>query len=252
MIYDTKDSPFKEFENMDFSLSIWLEFWYPHICKFLEISSEKDELALKEVLEIVKSNISSEELRNTISKGNRILIIAPGERVEDQFELYLPLINQKDTILISADGATSILLEKGFIPHIIVTDLDGDLNDQFKAQKAGSILLIHIHGDNISTIRSNIDNIRKNNFLFTTQTEPLPGSYNFYGFTDGDRAVCMSTLMKAKEIILSGFDFGTVIGKYSKQYKINEEMRKRKMKKFLIAKSIINWCANTEQKISRK
>ena len=135
---------------------------------------------------------------------------------------------------------------------VFCSDLDGDLNDQFEAQKAGSILLIHVHGDNISTIKDHVDNIRKNDFIFTTQTEPLPGSYNFYGFTDGDRAVCMSTLMKVKEIILSGFDFGPVIGKYSKQYQLDEELKKRKMKKFLIAKSIINWCANTEQKISKK
>lgn len=252
MIYDTKGSPFKEFETKVFSLSIWLEFWYPHICKFLKINSVNDELALREVLEIVKSNMSSEELKTTMSRGNRALIIAPGERLEEQLEQYLPIINKEDTILISADGATSFLLEQGFIPHIIVTDLDGDLSDQFKAQKTGSILLIHVHGDNISTIKDNINNIRKNNFILTTQIEPLPGSYNFYGFTDGDRAVCMSTLMKVKEIILFGFDFGPVIGKYSKQYPLNEEMKRRKMKKFLIAKSIINWCANTEQKISKK
>ncbi len=252
MLYDTKNSPFKELENKAFSLSIWLESWYPRICKFLEISSEKDELALREVLEVVKSNVSSEELRTNISRGNRVLIFAPGERLEEQFELYLSIIGKKDTILISADGATSFLLEQGFIPHFIVTDLDGDLNDQFEAQQAGSILLIHVHGDNISTIKDTINNIKRNNFILTTQTKPLAGSYNFYGFTDGDRAVCMSTLMKAKEIILSGFDFGPVIGKYSKQYQLNEEMKKRKMKKFLIAKSIINWCANTEQKISKK
>ncbi len=252
MIYDTNDSPFKEFENKDFSLSIWLEFWYPHICKFLDISSEKDESALREILEIMKSNMSSEELRTTITRGNRTLIVAPGESLEEQFELSLSIINKKDTILISADGSTSFLLEQGFIPHVIVTDLDGDLNDQFEAQNAGSILLIHVHGDNISTIKDNIGNIRGNSFILTTQTKPLPGSYNFYGFTDGDRAVCLSTLMKVEEIILSGFDFGPVIGKYSKQYQLNEEMKKRKMKKFLIAKSIINWCANTEQKISKK
>lgn len=252
MIYDTKNSPFKEFENKVFSLSTWLGSWYPQICKFLEISSEKDEFALKEILEIVKSNMSSEEIRIVISRGNRVLIFAPGERLEEQFEFHLSEIGKKDTVLISANGATSFLLEQGFIPHVIVTDLDGDLSDQFEAQQAGSILLIHVHGDNISTIKDNINNIKRNNFIITTQTKPLSGSYNFYGFTDGDRAVCMSTLMKAKEIILSGFDFGPVIGKYSKKYQLNEEMKKRKMKKFLIAKSVINWCANTGQKISMK
>jgi uncharacterized Rossmann fold enzyme len=249
MIYDTKDSPFKKYEKMDFSLSIWLEFWYPQICKFLEISSKKDELALKEVLDIVKSNMFSEELKATLLRGNKALVVAPGERLEEEFESYLPTVDKEDTILISANGATSFLLKQGFIPHVIVTDLDGNLKDQFEAQKAGSILLIHVHSDNLSTIKENIDNISKNNFIFTTQTEPLPGSYNFYGFTDGDRAVCMSSLMKVKKIFLSGFDFGPVIGKYSKQYQLNEEMKERKMKKFQIAKSIINWCANTGQKI---
>ena len=250
MIYDTKDSPFKEYETKDFSLFTWLNSWYPHICKFLRINPKKDEKALEETLELIKSNMSSKELKKVISRGSRVLIFAPGEKLEEQFELSLSIIDKKDTILISADGATSFLLEQDFFPHIIVSDLDGDIDDQFEAQQAGSILLVHVHGDNLSTIKNNINNFKRNNLILTTQTNPLLGSYNFFGFTDGDRAVCMSTLMNAKEISLFGFDFGPEIGKYSKQYQLNEEMKQRKMKKFLIAKSIINWCANTGQKIS--
>ena len=56
--------------------------------------------------------------------------------------------------------------------------------------------------------------------------------------------------MKAKEIILLGFDFGSEIGKYSKNGSIDEDFKTRKMKKFVIGKSIINWCSNTGQPIS--
>ena len=162
---------------------------------------------------------------------------------------YSCSLDIRSDILISADGATSYLVSKGIIPHFIVTDLDGIIQDQLEAQIKGSVPIVHIHGDNINAINRNIDQISKREFLITTQTLPLPGSFNFFGFTDGDRIVCLSTLMSASTIGLIGFDFGPEIGRYSKANQLNEEARNRKQKKFVIAKSIINWCSNTNQEI---
>lgn len=248
MIFDTEESPFKLFEKMNFSLSIWLKHWYPKICEFLEISKKEDENALREVLNEVKSNTSAETLRKTISKSKRILIFAPGVNLEIEFEKNYHLFKEKDCILIAADGATTHLLKQGFIPHIIVTDMDGNMDDQFEAQESGSILVTHVHGDNKKVILGNVDKFAQSDFIITTQTNPLPGSENFFGFTDGDRAVCLATPMTEREISLFGFDFGPVIGKYSKNYELDSSMKQRKLKKFTIAKSVINWCANTGQK----
>ena len=42
MIYETEGSPFRKFEQMDFTLSVWLEKWYPKICNILQINAEED------------------------------------------------------------------------------------------------------------------------------------------------------------------------------------------------------------------
>ena len=248
MIFDTSKSPFYELEKLEFSLQIWIEQWYPLICDFLKIDSEEDFEALKNILELHPSNISEDDLLHMI-KNRTVYAIAPGMNLEEEFAEYLENYSQPSDILISADGATSYLVSKGVIPHFIVTDLDGIILDQLDAQIKGSVPIIHIHGDNINTVKRNIDQISKGGFLITTQTLPLPGSFNFFGFTDGDRIVCLSTLMSASAIGLIGFDFGSEIGKYSKADQLDEEARKRKQKKFIIAKSIINWCSNTDQKI---
>ena len=248
MIFDTENSPFKQFEGMNFSLEVWLNHWYPKISEFLGINMKEDEKALREVLNEIRSNTSVEFLRKAISRSNNILIFAPGVNLEIEFEKHIPLFKKEDSILIAADGATTHLMEQGFIPHIIVTDMDGNMDYQFEAQASGSILVAHVHGDNKNIILENVDKINESNFVITTQTNPLSGSENFFGFTDGDRAVCLATSMTEKELSLFGFDFGPVIGKYSKNYILDSDMKQRKMKKFTIAKSVINWCANTGQK----
>ncbi|GAH28725.1 unnamed protein product, partial [marine sediment metagenome] len=82
----------------------------------------------------------------------------------------------------------------------IVTDFDGKIADQISALERGSILLVHSHGDNLNTLRKYLPKIVSGSFVITTQVNPLPGSSNFLGFTDGDRAVCLATVMSAKRI----------------------------------------------------
>jgi len=48
--------------------------------------------------------------------------------------------------LIAADGATTALLEEDVIPDIIVTDLDGKMEDIIQANQKGSFLAVHAHG----------------------------------------------------------------------------------------------------------
>ncbi|MHA1199553.1 MAG: 6-hydroxymethylpterin diphosphokinase MptE-like protein [Candidatus Heimdallarchaeaceae archaeon] len=249
MIFETENSPFKDLEEEKFSQEVWLNYWYPQICEFLELSSEDDSSALKRALSITQSNYPSYGLKQLIEK-KKVYAIAPGIHLEEEIETYQTQFKEEDDILISADGATSYLISKDIIPDIIVTDFDGNIDDQLFAQQKGSILLIHVHGDNYQTIQKYLETISKGKFLITTQIEPLPGSYNFYGFTDGDRIVCLASLMSADEIYLIGYDFGSDIGKYSKTEPIDEERKKRKLKKFIIGKSVINWCFKTGQYIT--
>ena len=249
MIYNTENSPFKDLESTPFSEKSWLNFWYPKICEFLHLSPEEDLLALESSLTKLSSNFSLNNLVNLL-ESKRVIAIAPGIHLEKEIDEYLQREKKSRDVLVSADGATSYLLSRDIIPHIIVSDLDGNASDQLEAQKKGSVILLHIHGDNYKKIEPFFKEISARNFLITTQIHPLPNSFNFFGFTDGDRIVCLSTYMKTAEIVLIGYDFGSEIGKFSKNGSLDERFKERKMKKFVIGKSIINWCSNQGQKIS--
>ncbi|MHA2357884.1 MAG: 6-hydroxymethylpterin diphosphokinase MptE-like protein, partial [Candidatus Heimdallarchaeaceae archaeon] len=213
MIYDTKDSPFQEYEQFEFSLHTWLRYWYPEICVYLEINPTKDIQALETVAQGFSSTSSIQELESIIS-DKEVVILAPGSSLEKEFSYFISNFSTdaEDRVIISANGATSFLISKVINPHIIVTDLDGNADDQIKAQKIGAIIVAHIHGDNLELFNKHIERISKGKFLLSTQTNPLEGSFNFLGFTDGDRAICLARMMKARKVYLLGFDFGKEIG----------------------------------------
>jgi hypothetical protein len=108
--------------------------------------------------------------------------------------------------LISADGATTALVKKGLRPDLIVTDLDGKVEDQMAMNKKGAIVLPHAHGDNMPALKKWVPKFT-GPILPTCQVAPQPPLVNFGGFTDGDRAVFLADHFKAKNIYLVGFDF---------------------------------------------
>ena len=108
--------------------------------------------------------------------------------------------------LISAGSATAAVMSKGIVPDIVVTDLDGDIQSQIEASKKGAVTLIHAHGDNIDLIMQYSKEFT-GKVILTTQSKPDLVLYNFGGFTDGDRAVCLARHLGARKIVLYGFDF---------------------------------------------
>jgi uncharacterized Rossmann fold enzyme len=107
-------------------------------------------------------------------------------------------------LVIAADGATSTLLEKGIVPDIIVTDLDGYIPDEIKANRKGALMVVHAHGDNMNRL-DNVRNMR--GVIGTTQAAPLENIYNFGGLSDGDRCVFLAHEFSARSITLAGCDF---------------------------------------------
>jgi uncharacterized Rossmann fold enzyme len=213
--------------------------WAPIYKKIVDdfgFSIKKDKLAA-DILEKFlqrKKVILIKELKELIF-DKEVIVFGAGPSLENSIE-----INQKkfqNKIKISADGATSALLKKNIHPDIIVTDLDGKVSDQIKANYNGSTLVIHAHGDSINRIKRYISEFRLN-IVGTTQTDPklYKNVYNFGGFTDGDRAVYLSNHFNAKKIHLVGFDFNDKIGKYSfsKQKNKNVKLKKLKWCKYLI------------------
>ena len=108
--------------------------------------------------------------------------------------------------LLAADGATSTLLRAGILPQVIVSDLDGDFDDQVEANGRGSVVFVHAHGDNMDAVRRYVPRFR-GDVVCTCQCAPVEGVFNFGGFTDGDRAACIASSLGASRIRLLGFDF---------------------------------------------
>ena len=110
--------------------------------------------------------------------------------------------------LVAADEATSVLRQAGIRPDVIVTDLDGAVEDQVAANAEGTVVVIHAHGDNIAAVEAWAPKFR-GPVIGTTQSRPFGRIYNFGGFTDGDRAAFLADALGAASLLLLGFDFET-------------------------------------------
>ena len=205
----------------------WYEWepFYEEILREFGFSREKEWKAVNVAIKIAKSTISVGELKDIIE--NRIVsVCGAGENLENE-------MGRMEGIIIAADEATTILLNHKIIPHIITTDLDGNIGDIMKANEKGSIVIIHAHGDNIEALMKYLPSF-PGKIMLTTQMEPFNGIYNFGGFTDGDRAYCIASHFGAKKIKLIGFDFEKPREKKGKNAEI-------KIKKLQWAKKIIEY-----------
>jgi len=108
--------------------------------------------------------------------------------------------------VIAADSAATVLMEANVRVDMIVTDLDGIVEDQIEANGRGAVVFIHAHGDNMNALAGYTGRFT-GPLVGTCQCPPPPGVFNFGGFTDGDRAACIAAELGAKKIFLVGFDF---------------------------------------------
>jgi len=109
-------------------------------------------------------------------------------------------------VLISADGATATCLDAGLVPAIVVTDLDGPVAAEVAANRRGSIVVIHAHGDNREALEEWVGQF-PGTVVGSWAGPPRPRLLNVGGFTDGDRAAYLADHLGAEKILLWGFDF---------------------------------------------
>ena len=130
-----------------------------------------------------------------------VLVCGNAPTLKDELEEVQP----NDFCIIAADGAAAVLMDMGIVPHIIVTDLDGDVEAEIKASRMGALMVVHGHGDNIPVIGLIVPGLC--NVVGSTQSVPLANVHNFGGFTDGDRCVFLARELGASAMVLIGFDF---------------------------------------------
>jgi uncharacterized Rossmann fold enzyme len=199
-----------------------------------EILSKRDHLSFNDL----KTKIILKQANNELN----FIVFGAGPSIKKHI-IYLKTHSEdfKNYLIIAADGATSALLEENIIPNIIVTDLDGKIEDLLTANLKGSIFIIHAHGNNFNLIKKYTNNF--NEILGTTQSIPSENIYNFGGFTDGDRAIFLAIALGAKKILLCGMDFGKYVTNYSrpnnkKEIEIADDI---KIKKLKYAEKLVEW-----------
>lgn len=168
---------------------------------FDRADDERAALMLSEMLEVKAGKkdevVGIDALRKAI-KGRDVLVCGKAPRLKDDIKST----DFKKNVTIAADGAASILMDSGITPDIIVTDLDGNMDDE---ARAGAIMVVHAHGDNMEALGKEVPRLKR--VIGTTQSKPLRNVYNFGGFTDGDRSVFLAKEFGARSIKLIGFDF---------------------------------------------
>lgn len=224
--------------NIDFWLS-----WYNQILQEFGFPREEDEKSAKKLNKILKNKNGLRP--HDIPMKKRTIIFGAGPSLKENIQV---IINSglADYTLIAADGATTALLEEGIIPEIIVTDLDGRMEDILTANKKGALVVVHAHGHNQDKVEKYLP--RLNKVMGTTQSRPLEYVYNFGGFTDGDRCLFLAVELGAKFIVLAGMDFGEMVTRYSRP-ELGKEVLKAdevKLKKLIWAKRLVEWVAKYE------
>jgi len=187
---------------MDFE--VW-ERYYERILSDFGFDRKEDERSASILSSLLSGKkVSSKDDLSTMIQRKDVIVVGGGKNLEKELDNDF-----SKAVVIAADGTTSTLLAERIVPNIIVTDLDGKIEDQISANKMGAIVAIHAHGDNIEQIKRWTPKF-EGKVLGTVQCRPFDVLYNFGGFTDGDRAVFLAHHFGARSIQLLGFDFENV------------------------------------------
>lgn len=218
-------------------LEVWLR-WYAGILEDFGFDRAADEEAAEYLRGFLEEH-GSIDLHGLELPSRNFIVFGAGPSLKEHAERFRGL--DENLTVVSADGATTALLEEGIVPHIIVTDLDGRVEDILEASRLGSTIVVHAHGNNLEKLRRYLPLLK--NLAGTTQSIPSRPLYNFGGFTDGDRAVFLAVALGAERIILAGMDFGDTITRYSRPGIKGETARADPVKKLKLeyARKLIEW-----------
>jgi len=178
--------------------------WEPIYLTILEdfgFSLSGDEDAAKLLAKLLSGSENRLSAAYDLVRGRSVVVFGNAPTLDRELDICL----EKDAVFVAADGATATLLRRGIIPDIIVTDLDGSFPDILKANREGSIVVVHAHGDNLDALQRYVPQLE--GVIGTAQCRPPEGLYNFGGFTDGDRCVFLAKELGAASIKLVGFDY---------------------------------------------
>lgn len=216
---------------------IWA-YIYDRIRSDLNLSYSKDHHAAQVLNHMVRGlsevHDVEERLRALIS-GAEVYVVGAGPSCLRDLES----IKGRPRVLIAANGALRCCLDAGYVPDVVVSDLDGLEHNDLRYKDA--IYVIHAHGDNLDRLVRYVKYIR-GLIIGTSQSIPYGDLRVYGGFTDGDRAVFLAYYFGAKSIRLLGFNLSSgVIGRYSKPWMDSDSVATlAKLRKFKWAERLIS------------
>ncbi|MDR3102402.1 MAG: DUF115 domain-containing protein [Methanocalculaceae archaeon] len=175
------------------------EPYYTEILDYFGLSRENDEDAAR-ILATLLLRDDTDLLQKTINDRDCIVCGNAPSLVQE-----IKTTDFSGKTVIAADAAASVLYRAGIRPGVIFSDIDGMDDDFLEMNDAGTILVLHAHGDNIPLLCSWVPKIR-GRIVGTTQSTPLSHVHNFGGFSDGDRCVLCAHELGAASVALIGFD----------------------------------------------
>lgn len=173
--------------------------WEPHYREILEYfgfnRADDEEAAL-----LLASLMTRDDLPvlRALTAGKEVTVCGNAPCLKDE------LLKIRGSVF-AADAAAEVLVSHGVRPDAVFTDLDGTTDRLLEMNRAGTIVVVHAHGDNMPLLRHWVPRFT-GPLVATTQSAPLPHVHNFGGFTDGDRAVFAADALGALRITIIGFD----------------------------------------------
>lgn len=189
------------------------ESYYKAVIQSMGYDRDRDEVVahqLSNMLEGREDQLVPLDRLVSLIEGKHVFCFGDGPTLEDDIKGF-----DFRSTKVAADGATTRLMDAGIMPDIIVTDLDGKVEDQLEANRAGAIVIIHAHGDNQDLIKRWVP-LFEGPILGSTQSTPIDRVHDFGGFTDGDRCAFLCDHFDAESIILVAFNFDDTDQEYLK------------------------------------
>ncbi len=213
------------------------ESYYKAIIASMGYDRDRDEVVAYQLSSMLADRedqlVPLDELREMI-KGQHVFVFGDGPSLVGDIAGF-----DFRSLRVAADGATTKLMDRGILPDIIVTDLDGQVEDQVEANRQGAIVVVHAHGDNQDAVKEWVPRF-EGRLLGTTQSTPIEHVHNFGGFTDGDRCAYLCDHFGATSVILVAFNFDDTDEEYLR------ELGETKLKKLTWGGMLLANLSNSE------
>ena len=173
--------------------------WEPHYREIVEYFGF-DRAADEEAARLLSSLLDRDNLLSlaSLTDNNEVTVCGNAPCLRDD-------LSKITGVVFAADAAAEVLDSHDIFIDAIFTDLDGATDRFIELNNAGTLVVIHAHGDNMPLLKHWVPRF-KGKIVGTTQAAPIPRVYNFGGFSDGDRAVFAADELGASHITLAGFD----------------------------------------------